>query len=94
MTDSFDSLKSALDSRFSWINDIKTMFQSIEMSDSTGGIQSLKCNLPIVGNVTVVDFTFLNNHAAFIRGLCSAFVYFLIAIYVFREAPKLLGLMS
>lgn len=87
-------LQGAVSSRFSWITDIRTMFSSIQMSETTGGIANLNCTLPIVGNVTVVNFKFLNDHASFIRGLCSAFIYILCGVYVIKQAPKLLGSMN
>lgn len=85
----------AVGARLSWINDLKTMFSTMEMSDTTGGIADIHANIPVVGqDEKIVDFSYLNAHASFIRGLCSAFIYILLAIYLARELPKVLGYMS
>lgn len=93
MNDKITQLTGMFNSRFSWVNDVTTLFNSMEFSDTTGGLDNIAV-LPIVGDITVIDFSFLNQHASFIRGLCSCFVYFLIGVYIVRTAPTVLGLMS
>jgi len=79
--------------KFSWINDLKTILSSFDWSEKTGGIDNIHAVLPIVGDVTIVNFQYLNDHSVWIKGLSSAFVYFLICVYVVRTAPSLLGYM-
>lgn len=73
---------------------MRNMLSSIQMSETTGGIQNFNATLPIVGNVTVINFKYLNEHASFIRGLGSAFIYILMAIYCIKQAPRILGSMD
>ena len=80
--------------KFGWVSDLRSMLSSITMND-TDGIENIHAVIPIINrDVTVVDFTYINQHASFIRGLCSAFIYFLMIIYILRNAPSVWGQMT
>ena len=93
MDNKVSNMKDIVAYRFSWVSDVKTLFNSMEFSDTTGGLENVHCVLPIVGDITVIDFKYINQHAPFIRSMCNIFIYFLMAVYVLREAPKLFGYM-
>ena len=85
-------LQSQMNDKFGWFNDLKTQISSMKLADSTGGLQNIHVTIPIVNqDVTIIDFSYLDDHASFIRGITSALVYFFIAMYLIRQGPKILG---
>lgn len=87
-------MQNSLKDRFGFVYDVIEIVNSMEFNDSETALENIHATLPIVGDVVIIDFTYLNQHASFFRGILSAFVYFLIGIYMIREAPKVLGFMS
>ena len=86
-------LQSEMNDKFGWFNDLQNEIKSMQLADSTGGIQDIKATIPVINQtVTVVNMQFLSDHASFIRGITSALVYFFIAMYLIRQGPRILGL--
>lgn len=54
-------------------------------------MSGIHANLPLAGDVVVVNFEYLNKYASTIRGFCSVLLYLLCLVYVIKTAPTIFG---
>lgn len=93
MTDKTNTLNSLVHTKFQSFYDAFDTFKSLQWSDSTGGLSGVHATLPYAGDVTVVNFQYLNDHASTVRGFCSVLLYLLLLVYLMKEGPRIFGSM-